>query len=196
MSQKNVEGTQNLVCYQKLGQKIRIRRASVACVWALATVHISKGRGRLLNSSPSDLPHQLQLLGGRERLAVPPWLASVVITCWEGCALPPFRAGSQGHTQTGPGQKMTEDRVWFIAFLPAAQRSSRWRRIASLSNSLQHCVQGARAKAGVSAAEGRGRLWLRHPLLLLSLIFRLGKENTLNHKVAHVRRIQESVWWL
>lgn len=49
-------------------------------------------------------------------------------------------------------------------------------------------------RAGVGAAEGAA--WICHVLLLLSLIGLLGKGNTLNHKVAHARRIQKSVWWL
>lgn len=53
-----------------------------------------------MNSSPSGLPHQLQLgaqlLGGQEQLAAL-WLAGTVIMCWEGSALPPFQASSQGH---------------------------------------------------------------------------------------------------
>lgn len=65
-----------------------------------------------MNSSPSGLPHQLQLgaqlLGGQEQLAAL-WLAGTVIMCWEGSALPPFQAESQGHMgRAGYSLKMME----------------------------------------------------------------------------------------
>lgn len=125
-----VEGTQSLVSYQKLGQKIRIPRASVACMWALATVHISKGRDAFW-TQPLLIFHISCSWG---TVAGWPRAPGSTVAGQRGnyvlgrlCPAP-FRAGSQGHTQTGSRQKMTEDCVRFIACLPAAQRSSWWRK--------------------------------------------------------------------
>lgn len=48
------------------------------------------------------------MLGGQEQLAAL-WLAGTVIMCWEGSALPPFQAESQGHMgRAGYSLKMME----------------------------------------------------------------------------------------
>ena len=56
--------------------------------WALASFHISEGKGNFLNSPPSVLSDQpqrgAQELGGPPKLEVP----SLLITCWGGPSCP------------------------------------------------------------------------------------------------------------